>query len=68
MVGEEAAAVVLVEDAGEAPLVAGQAADIENVHDQDVARLGPRDLDGPAQHVDDRQIDIADVSRGCRCS
>ena len=48
-----------VEYPGEAPLVAGQAADVQDVHHQDVARLDPLDLDGAAQHVDDRQLDVA---------
>ncbi len=63
MVGEETAAVVAGEDAGEAPLVAPQAADIEDVDDENVAGLGPFDLDRAAQDVDDRQVDVADVVR-----
>ena len=63
MVGEEATAVIAGEDAGESPLVAPQAADVEDVDDQDVARLGPLDFDRSAQHVHDGQVDVADVVR-----
>ena len=61
MVGEETAAVAAGKDAGEAPLVAAQGADIEDVDDENVARLGAAHLDRAAEDVDDRQVDVADV-------
>ncbi len=51
MVGQEAAAVVLVEGAGEAPLIARERSDVENLHLQEVARLGPLAGDRPRKVV-----------------
>jgi hypothetical protein len=73
VVGQEAAAVDLREHAGVAPPLARRVAEllrrlagaeVEDVHDEQVARLGALHLDRAAEHVADRQVDITDVVRG----
>lgn len=49
---EEAAAVVLVEDAGEAPGRVLQRLHVLDLDEQDVARLGGFDFEGPGEVVD----------------
>ena len=61
VIGEEATAVLLGEDARESPFIALQGADIKNVDHQDVAGLGPIDPDRSTQDVNNLQIDIFDV-------
>ena len=58
VVGQEAAAVGLGEDAGVAPALAGRFADllrdraeVEDVHDEQVAGLGALDTDRATEHV-----------------
>ena len=62
-VGQEAAAVLGREDARIAPLVASVGADVENVNDQDIARLGTLNLDRPEQMVARGQVTVANVVR-----
>ena len=64
MIGEEAAAVLLGEEAVEAPQALRQRADVEQVDDQQVAGLGAFDADRPGQEVHDGEIDVAHVVRG----
>ncbi len=69
LIGEEAAAVELGEDAGVAPALAGQrpgillrdGSDVEDVHDEQVARLGALDGDRAGEHVHRRQRCVEDV-------
>ena len=61
---EEAAAVLLGEEAVEAPLALGLGADVEQVDHQQVAGLGALDADRAGQEVDDRQVDVAHVVGG----
>ena len=49
MLGEEAAAILLGEDAGEAPFGFGQRADIEDVDDHEVAGLRALDPERAAR-------------------
>lgn len=67
-VGEEAAAVVLGEDAGVAPALPGAfslrlryGAQVEDVHDEQVAGLGALHRDGAAEHVGVGEVDVTDV-------
>src|SRR6185437_10961646 len=70
VIGEEAPAVRLGEDAGVAPPLSWcvaaflrrlAGAELKNVDYQQVARLGALDLDGPAQHVGDGEVDVPHV-------
>ena len=61
MFGQEAAAVLLAEKAVEAPLAFLLGTDVEQVHHQQVARLGTLHADRPRQLVHRRQIDVAHV-------
>src|SRR5215203_1586223 len=63
---EKAATVLLGEDAGVAPLISGSGggSHVEDVHDQQVARLRAVNVDRPGEHVARRQVDVADVVRG----
>ena len=72
MVGEEAAAIDLGEDARVAPSLAGRVAillrglartKVQDVDTQQVTRLGALDLDRPAEHVRDVEVDIPHVVR-----
>ncbi len=70
VVGEEAAAVDLGEDAGVAPTLAGRVADllrhraeVEDVDDEQVAGLGALDRDRTGQHVAAVELDVADIVR-----
>src|SRR5829696_7567254 len=65
-VGEETTAILLGEDAGVAPLISGPGggSHVEDVHDQQVARLRAVNVDRPAQDVAGREVYIADVVRG----
>src|SRR5699024_2131381 len=72
LVGEEAAAVALGEDARVAPALAGQrpvvllgdGADVEDVHDQQVPRLRPLDPERTRERVDGVQRGGGDVLGG----
>jgi hypothetical protein len=73
VVGEEAAAVDLGEDAGVAPALARGVAvllwrlagpEVEDVDDEEVARLRALDLDRAAEHVRLGQVDVAHVVGG----
>src|SRR5579875_2720943 len=61
MLGEKATAIFLREKPVESPAVMRKDADIENIDDEQVARLGSLDTDRTAQKVHDREIDIADI-------
>ena len=61
MIGQEAAAVLLGEDAGEAPVALRQRADVEDVDHQQVAGLRALDPDRAGQVVHLGEIDIAHV-------
>ena len=64
MIGQEAAAVLLGEEAVEAPQALLQRADVEQVDHQEIAGLGALDADRAGQEVHDRQIDVAHVVGG----
>ena len=64
MIGQEPAAVLLREEAVEAPEALRQRADIEQIDDQQIAGLGAFHPDRAGQEVHDREIDIAHVVRG----
>ena len=68
VVGQEAAAILLGEEAVEAPGTLREDADIENVDHQEIARLGAMHADRAGEEVDDGEIDIADIVGGIRCS
>ena len=61
MIGQEAAAVGLVEDPRIAPAGLRQRADVENIDDQKVAGLRALDLDRAEKMVAALQIDVAHV-------
>ncbi len=64
MIGQEAAAVLLGEEAVEAPEALLQRTDVEQVDHQQIAGLGALDADRAGQEVHDRQIDVAHVIGG----
>ena len=61
MVGEKAAAVLLREEAVEAPQALRQRADIEQVDDQQIAGFGAFDADRTGQEMHDDEVDVAHV-------
>jgi|GEM_PF-7062047 len=61
VIGEEAAAVLLGEEAVEAPQALLQRTDVEQVDDEQIAGLGALDADRAGQEVHDREIDVAHV-------
>src|SRR5215471_6173456 len=69
LLGQEAATVVAGEDPGVAPALSGQragvllrdGADIQDVHDEQVAGLRAPDGDGTAQLVNGQQRGVADI-------
>ena len=63
VVGQEAAAIFLGEKSVKAPHRFLLSADIQQLNDQQVARLGTFDANRAAQKVDDRQVDVAHVVR-----
>ncbi len=64
MVGEEAAAVLLGEEAVEAPQALLERPHVEQVDDQEIARLGALHADRAGEEVHDGKIDIAHVIGG----
>ena len=64
VIGEEAAAVLLGEEAVEAPQALLHRTDVEQVDHQEIAGLGALHPDRAGQEVHDRQIDIAHVVGG----
>ena len=64
VIGEKAAAVLLGEEAVEAPEALLQRTDVEQVDHQQVAGLGALDADRAGQEVHDRQVDVAHVVGG----
>ena len=64
MIGQEAAAVLLGEEAVKTPEAFLQRADVEQVDHQEIAGLGALDADRAGQEVHDRQIDVAHVVGG----
>ena len=64
MIGQKAAAVLLREEAVEAPEALRQRADVEQIDDQQIAGLGAFDADRAGEEVHDREIDIAHVVGG----
>ena len=63
MLGQEAAAVLLREEAVEAPEAVLEGADVEEVDDDQIARLRALDPDGTRQEMHMRQVDVADIGR-----
>ena len=61
MVGEKAAAVLLGEEAVEAPEALRQGTDVENIDNEEIAGLGAVDADRAGQKVHDREIDVAHI-------
>ena len=68
MIGEEAAAVLLGEEAVEAPQALRQRADVEQIDHQEIAGLGALDADRAGQEMHDGEVDVAHVVGGIRCS
>ncbi len=64
MIGQETAAVLLGEEAVEAPQALLQRSDIEQIDHQEIAGLGALDADRAGQEMHDRQVDVADVVGG----
>src|SRR5882672_3033661 len=64
MVGQKAAAILLGEEAVEAPEAFLHRADVEQIDHQQVAGLGALDADRAGQEVHDRQVDVAHVVGG----
>ncbi len=64
VIGKEATAVLLREEAVETPHALLQGTDIEQVDDQKIAGLGPLHTDRAGEEVHDRQIDVAHIVRG----
>ena len=64
VIGQEAAAVLLGEEAVEAPQALLQRADVEQVDHQQVAGLGALDADRAGQEVHDGEVDVAHVVGG----
>jgi hypothetical protein len=64
VVGEEAAAVLLREEAVEAPQAVVLGADVEQVHHQQVAGLGAFHADRAAEVVHGGEVDVAHVVGG----
>src|SRR6266566_31693 len=65
VIGEEASTVALGEDTGVAPfrLRPGKGPHVEDVNDEDVARLRTIDRNRPTEDVSTREIGIANVVR-----
>ena len=61
VIGQEAAAVLLREEAVEAPQAVGQRADVEQVHHQQVAGFHAFDPDRSAEEMHGRQVDVTDI-------
>ena len=61
MVGQEAAAILLGEEAVEAPLRFFHRTRIENIDHEQIARLRALDADRAGEEMHDRQIDVAHV-------
>ena len=61
VVGEKAAAVLLGEEAVEAPRALGKDADVENIDNEEIARLGAVHADRPGQKVHNAQINVAHI-------
>jgi hypothetical protein len=64
VIGEEAAAVLLGEEAVEAPQALLQGTNVEQIDHQEIAGLGALDADRAGKKVHDRQIDVAHVVGG----
>ena len=64
MIGQEAAAILLGEEAVEAPQALLQRADVEQIDHEQIAGLGALDADRAGQEMHDRQIDVAHVVGG----
>jgi hypothetical protein len=64
VIGQEAAAILLGEEAVEAPQALLQRTDVEQVDDQEVARLRALDADRAGEEMHDRQVDVAHVVGG----
>ena len=58
---KEAASVVFMEDAGEAPWMVLEGLDVLNLNEEDVTWLGGLDLEGPGEIVDLSQIDVLHI-------
>ena len=61
MFGEEAAAILLAEEAIEAPEAVVLGADVEQVDHQQIARLGPFDADRTRKVVHRAEVDVAHI-------
>jgi hypothetical protein len=64
VVGEKAAAILFGKESVEAPRALRENADVENIDDQKVARLGAMHTDRSGEKVNDAEIDIADIIGG----
>ena len=64
VVGEKAAAILFGKESVEAPRALRENADVENIDDQKVARLGAMHTDRSGEKVNDAEIDIADIVGG----
>src|SRR5271154_6619810 len=64
MLRQKAAAILFGEDAVEAPITAGQGADVEDVDDQEIAGLGALHTDRPAEKMHGAKVDVPDILGG----
>ena len=64
VIGEKTAAVLLGEEAVEAPQALGQRPHIKKVDHQQIARLSALDTDRPGEKMHNGQIDVADIVGG----
>ncbi len=63
MIGEETAPVIAIKDTRETPFVALQGTNIQEINDQDVARLSAIDMDRATEDVNNLKIDITNIAR-----
>ncbi|MNT12322.1 hypothetical protein D3C72_1472450 [compost metagenome] len=61
MIGQEAAAVLLREEAVEAPLAVRLRANVEQIHHEEVARLCAFHAHRAGQEVDDGEVDVTHI-------
>ena len=64
VISEEPAAVLLGKEPVEAPLIIRKRADVQQVDDEQVSRLGALYPDRPGEEVHDRQVDVAHIVGG----
>ena len=63
MIGEETAAIFFGKNPGETPFITLEGTHFEDVHNEDVARLGTVHPDRAAQDVNNFQVDVSNILR-----